>query len=127
MIDNLDIKQWEGFWQLFNLTQSDCKFLDDNSKLNSYTADNSTSKYDCLIYHDKSLHEIIKQLIDNEITFNQDGGFFIEHHGIYAESMLGFEEKKFFIKPLSIEDKRIFEQAGFTEIISTDFTIKVIQ
>lgn len=124
---DLDKSQWERFWQIFNLIQTDCRLLDKTLKMDTHTTDESMSKYDCLIYHDSGLHEIIKQLIDNNIDFNKEGGFYIEHNGDFAEAMLGFEDKKYFINPLSSEDKRIFEQAGFTELSAIDFTIKALK
>ncbi len=127
--NTLDKAQWESFWQLFNLIQSNCEFI---NELNQTEAEPEPKneideKYSCLQYHDEELHGIVKQLIDNNIPFNKDGGFYIEHEGNYAEAMLGFNEKKIFIRALSEADKKTFELAGYKEVEPDNFNIKDIK
>lgn len=126
--ENLEKEKWEQFWQLYNLIQEDCTLVNetnDNFMLSINQID-SIDKYECLKYHEKELHDIVKQLIDNNIPFNKEGGFYIEYEGVYAEAMLGFENKKIVIQPLSDEDRKIFITAGYKEISSNDFNIKEI-
>ena len=84
-------------------------------------------KYDCLKYHDKSLHSIVIQLINNEILFEKNGGFFIEVDGVFAESMLGFIDKKIVISPISKTDSEIFTKNGYKIIDPIEFNIKDLQ
>jgi DEAD/DEAH box helicase domain-containing protein len=121
-IVSIEKEKWENFWQLYNLIQS-------NSEI-QYEAINEIAteedKYECLKYHDVKLHEIIRSLIDNNISFEKEGGFFIEIDGEYAESMLGFLDPKIAILPFSENDKIAFINAGY-EIISPEmFTINML-
>lgn len=124
--DSLDKDYWEKFWQLFNLIQEQTilktELLNDSIDGHQEVMD----KYDCLKYHDESIHHILKQLIDANIPFNQDGGFFVEFDGVFAEAMLGFESKKLFVGPQSDLDSQIFLKAGYIEVKPDDFNIKNI-
>lgn len=126
-IKDFDKNQWESFWQLFNLIQFNCQFIDEvfQSELQEREVE-SDDKYSCLKYHEGDLHYIIKQLIDNDITFDREGGFSIEFEGNYAESMLGFVGKKLFIRALSEKERNTFELAGYREIDLANFNIKDI-
>ena len=126
--ESLDKKQWENFWQLFNLVQSSCHFISLPKQAEATQSSQTVKddKYTCLQYHDKELHEIVKQLIDNNIEFNREGGFYIDHEGSYAEAMLGFTTKKLFIRALSDDDRKLFELAGYKELDPTNFNINDI-
>jgi DEAD/DEAH box helicase domain-containing protein len=127
-IVDLNKDKWECFWQLFNLIQSECEINNYNNVDQDvdFETMEEVDKYYCLKYHEEDLHDIVKQLIDNNISFNHEGGFFIEKDGIYGEAMLGFDKVKLVIRPLSLDDKKIFEQSGYTEIDPKDFNIKDI-
>jgi DEAD/DEAH box helicase domain-containing protein len=126
--ENLEKQNWELFWQLYNLIQEDCILVNEtiDTTILPTNPDEIIDKYDCLKYHEEELHQIVKQLIDNTIPFNEEGGFYIEHEGIYAEAMLGFENKKIVIQPLSDEDRKIFKKAGYQEINTNEFNINQI-
>jgi len=117
--DAMDKVLWERFWQIFNLTQFSTQVIFGDEEI-SVTESN---KYDCLKYHDKDLHYIVKQLIDNNIPFEREGGFFINFENSFAEAMLGFPMAKIVIRPLSLEDRKVFIDAGYTEIEPADFNI----
>jgi DEAD/DEAH box helicase domain-containing protein len=121
-LDNIDKLQWENFWQVFNLVQTTCDLITEAG--GGDMRQDVDDKYDCLKYFDEQYHEIIKQLIDNNISFNSDGGFYIEVDGKYPEAMLGFERKKIFMGALSDADRILFEQAGYKEWSIADFNIK---
>jgi len=121
--DNLDKNQWEYFWQQYNLIQHNCELVEEQEVKSDIV---ETDKYECLKYHDKELHEIVKQLVDHEIPFEKDGGFFLEINGKYAEAMLGFHDLKIVIRPLSNDDKIIFEESGYQEIEPSNFNINDI-
>jgi DEAD/DEAH box helicase domain-containing protein len=116
--------QWEDFWRIFNLVQFGLNIptLEEEN-----VSENTASKYDCLLYHDPMVHEIVKQLIDNKIEFEKEGGFYLENNGLYAEAMLGFYEQKIFINALSEEDKQIFIKAGYQEVLTEDFNLKLLK
>lgn len=127
IIDNLDKDKWDSFWQLFNLIQSEIQMSNHSNNEDIKLEEQIIfDKYECLQYHDLEVHNIVKQLIDNNIDFNQDGGYFIEDNGLYAEAMLGFENKKIVIRTNSLEDKKIFEKAGYIEIEPESFNINDI-
>lgn len=125
---DLDKAQWELFWQAFNLAQSFTTLVQHPEEKDTQPSPQSSENemYDCLKYHDESVHHIVKLLIDNNIPFNLDGGFYIEYDGEYAESMLGFENKRIFISPLSENDRILFLKAGFKEIKPEDFNLNVL-
>lgn len=126
--ENLEKQNWELFWQLYNLIQEECILVNEtiDTTILPTNTDEIIDKYDCLKYHEEELHQIVKQLIDNTIPFNEEGGFYIEYEGIYAEAMLGFENKKIVIQPLSEEDRKIFKKAGYQEINTNEFNINQI-
>ncbi len=123
-IKKLPKDEWEDFWRIFNLVQFG---MDHNETESEAYSDGSISKYDCLKYHDLSVQDIVKQLLDNDIYFEKEGGFFIEFEGQYAEAMLGFEDKKIFIKAQSDVDFGVFLKAGYIEVLVNDFNIKDIE
>jgi len=113
---------WERFWQIYNLTQGSTKIVFGEEIIES-----ELDKYECLKYHDVELHEIVRQLIDNNFDFEKEGGFFIPYGNGFAEAMLGSNEYKFFIHPLSEEDRQIFLKTGYTEIEPSNFNINNIR
>jgi hypothetical protein len=121
--ESLDKNEWENFWQQYNLIQHQCELITEKEEQLAIPETIEPDKYECLKYHEIELHEIVKQLIDHDIPFEKDGGFFVEFEGKYVEAMLGFHEPKIVIRPLSIEDKKIFEELGYKEIEPTDFNL----
>lgn len=118
----IDKDLWERFWQIYNLTQG-------QSKVNIGDAEAtiiSVEKYDCLKYYDQDVHHIIKQLIDNHIPFEKEGGFFFRFEDSFAEAMLGFDDPKIVIRPISEEDRKVFLNNGFREISPSEFDINMI-
>lgn len=125
--DNLEKDQWERFWQLFNLVQETCELIQKEVvEPEVEEPETQEDKYDCLKYHDEELHDIIKQLVDHDIPFGRDGGFFLELADGYAEAMLGFHDQKIAIRPLSENDHKEFIEAGFKVIEPNDFNINDI-
>ena len=121
---NLDKVHWQEFWLSYNLVQNDIELLVNTNQI----IDNETviDSYECLKYFDNNLHFIIKYLIDNDIEFNQEGGFFVEDEGVFAEALFGFKNQKIFFKPISLADKAIFEKAGYTEMEVSNFKLETI-
>jgi hypothetical protein len=75
----------------------------------------------------RKIHHIIKLLIYNNIAFEREGGFFISNNDDFAEAMLGFNESKIVILPLSDEDEKIFINNGFEIIAPESFNIHMIR
>jgi DEAD/DEAH box helicase domain-containing protein len=123
---NLEKDKWENFWQLYNLIQENSVLQTTIATEEKNEGNKEDNKYECLQYHDESIHHIIKQLIDKNILFNLEGGFFVKHNGVFAEAMLGFDSKKIFIGPQSEADKKLFELAGYSELKPIEFNIKDI-
>jgi DEAD/DEAH box helicase domain-containing protein len=125
--DKLNKETWESFWQLFNLIQVfEPKTIDGQTQEN-YSEAMNDKEQEILKYHDPSLHFIIKQLLEHNIEFPAEGGFFIEVNGEYAEAMLGFAKPKLFIQALSEKDRNLFIAAGYIELKPEDFHISLLQ
>jgi DEAD/DEAH box helicase domain-containing protein len=121
-LKSIEKDPWEAFWQIYNLIQSNTKIQYDEFD----AIEQSNDRYDCLDYHDSRLHSIIKSLIDNNIEFNREGGFFISFNGGFAECMLGFDDPKIAILPLSEEDEKILKENGFQIIAPEDFHLNLL-
>jgi DEAD/DEAH box helicase domain-containing protein len=121
--DAIDKGFWERFWQIFNLTQFSTQVIFGEEEVSG----SESNKYDCMKYHAIELQNIVKQLIDNNIPFEKEGGFFINFENSFAEAMLGFPLKKIVIRPLSNDDRKVFIDAGYTEIEPADFNINSIR
>ena len=124
--DALDKQVWEHFWQVYNLTQSATEVIFDEDHL-QHSNQAVEDRYACLQYHDPALHPLVRRLIDLEIPFAQEGGFFIEDGNTFAEAMLGFEEARIVISPLSERDRQIFLQAGYREEDPNNFDPQILK
>ncbi|MFL5766097.1 MAG: DEAD/DEAH box helicase [Bacteroidia bacterium] len=124
--NNLQKEKWEEFWQVYNLIQENVNLMSGPIDGPSKPKSVESEIYTCLQYHDNAVHHIVKDLIDKNIAFNQEGGFFVEYDGVFAEAMLGFESNKIFIGPQSEADKKLFEQAGYIEVKAQSFNINDI-
>jgi DEAD/DEAH box helicase domain-containing protein len=122
-IISIDKEKWEDFWQIYNLIQAN-SIVQYESEVEILVTED---KYECLKYHDIRLHEIIRSLIDNDIPFEKEGGFFINFEGGFAESMLGFNDPKIAILPLSEEDETAFKNAEFEIILPEMFNINMLK
>jgi DEAD/DEAH box helicase domain-containing protein len=122
-IISIDKEKWENFWQIYNLIQVNTIVQFESEVEILVTED----KYECLKYHDIHLHEIIRLLIDNDIPFEKEGGFFINFEGGFAEAMLGFNDPKIVILPLSKEDEGIFKLEGYQILSPELFKINMIK
>ncbi len=122
-ISSIEKDEWENFWQIYNLIQFYAEIKYGVSEQELFTK----NKYDCLVYHDPQLHDIIKQLIDNNIEFERDGGFILSTNDGFAEAMLGFHKAKIVILPLSKDDELIFLKEGFKIISPQEFNINLVK
>jgi hypothetical protein len=122
-ITSIEKDHWEIFWQIYNLIQFN---TDINFEVNEQELV-AQNKYDCLVYHNPQLHDIIKQLIDNNIEFERDGGFILTTNDGFAEAMLGFNDPKIAILPLSEEDEMVFKREGYQILSPEMFNINMIR
>jgi DEAD/DEAH box helicase domain-containing protein len=120
---SLDKTQWENFWILFNLVQNNCRLIETTGET-SFSAVMADGKYECLANYDVDLHGIIRQLIERNITFENEGSFFLNPNNPFPEAVLGFRTQKLFIRPLSEDDKKAFQEAGYKEIDPFKFNIE---
>jgi DEAD/DEAH box helicase domain-containing protein len=123
-IQALDKTIWERFWQIYNLTQIFTSLEEEEEELTIFEAQD---KYSCLIYHDESVHGIVKELIDHNIAFEQEGGFFLKQGKLFAEAMLGSHDNKIFINPMSEADEKVFLDAGYTKVDPNNFDINLLK
>jgi DEAD/DEAH box helicase domain-containing protein len=114
---------WERFWQIYNLLQLFTTIVEKEEDLIRVPTED---KYACLIYHDESVHHIVKQLIDHNIVFDKHGGFTLQHGNLYAEAMLGFHDKKIFINAMSEAEEKIFLDAAYVKIEPDNFDINIL-
>jgi DEAD/DEAH box helicase domain-containing protein len=121
-ITSINKEDWEFFWQIYNLIQTNADIQFEFAGGEELIHD----VYDCLVYHDSRLHDIIRQLIEYNIEFEREGGFFIAtQDGGFAEAMLGFKEPKIAILPLSEADELIFRQEGYQILSPEMFNINI--
>jgi DEAD/DEAH box helicase domain-containing protein len=123
--DAVDKDLWERFWQVYNLTQQHSTVVIGNMDLEPSSED--IQKYECLKYFDSDLHSIVMQLIDNDIPFERQGGFFLSFDESFAEALLGFHDAKMFIRPISENDRKIFLEKGYKEIDPSDFNVNMVR
>lgn len=125
---NLAKEQWENFWLLFNLIQDSCILIEPAPSAGDTPEERvQDGKYACLENFDEDLHPIIITLIDEGIAFETEGSFFLNPENPFPEAALGFRHKKIVIRCLSNEDKKAFEDAGFTETEPINFNIESIR
>jgi hypothetical protein len=126
--DGLEKLDWQYFWQIYNLIQENCTLgFSESAQSEATPHDQDEHDLDCLQYFDEDLHPIIKTLIENHISFNREGSFFIEKDGIlYAEAAIGFVDKRVFINPLSEDDRLAFISFGYNEIKPSEFKIEMV-
>lgn len=121
-ISSVEKELWEGFWQIYNMVQTDTEIQYDFEQ----KAIEDTDNYECLIYHDPRVQNIVKLLIDNNIEFEKEGGYFLGYEGGFAEAMLGFEKQKIAILPLTKNDENEFKKAGYKIVNPENFDLNMI-
>jgi DEAD/DEAH box helicase domain-containing protein len=124
----LEKPDWQYFWQIYNLIQENCTLgFGESTQSEDPRPDQEEQDFSCLQYFDDDLHPIVMTLIENHISFNREGSFFIEKDGIlYAEAAIGFANKKIFINPLSEDDRIAFISSGYKELKPNEFKIDMV-
>ena len=117
-------ENWEKFWQVYNLTQFHgivCNNVEDKK------VETETSPEEELFSNfDESLHDIVRQLIDNNIDFNKEYDFdLLDGEVIIATAELGSHDKKIVINPFD-DSESVFVEHGYKIIDPETFKIEDI-
>lgn len=110
----LDQKEWEHFWQLYNLLQL-CP--------NEQTQGDETEVDDVLLENfDETLWPIVKLFAEKGVSVNRDGDFCLigDDDEVLADAQLGSEQLKIVVAPYSDEAKGQFEQQGYKVLTAND-------
>lgn len=113
---------WNDFWRLYNLVQD--ALIDDRGAADAFPAD-AAEDLEFLKYYDYHLHDIVRALHNAGIDVSREGSFFLEDPEFEpAEAAIGSKTKKFFIAPISADDRALFLQAGYSEITPENFDLE---
>jgi DEAD/DEAH box helicase domain-containing protein len=123
---DIDKEKWEAFWQVYNLVQ-EYTTLDDSEIKVKEIEQPTSDPYRCVENYHVSVQAIVRQLIDHGFTVEEEGGFTLEYKQTFAEAELGIKEAKIVIDPLSEEDRKAFEEMGYTVIEPDHFDIKTLK
>ena len=111
-VSTIDKKEWQNFWNLFNLLQF-CHInpFSISVPITVTALDND----EVLENFDEQYHSLVKLLLDKGIEFNTDDYFVLtdDNDAIIAEAELGIESKKIVSGVLEGYEK-IFIEKGFT-------------
>ncbi len=112
-LNKIDKQQWELFWHLFNLFQSD-----GSSKNDEHTKIMETDLFEELIeLYEPYLHPLLKQAIEKKIINSTHLDFldtWLDDEGnILADAELILTDIKIAINPSSVESKNILEKGSF--------------
>ncbi|MBL7791125.1 MAG: DEAD/DEAH box helicase [Saprospiraceae bacterium] len=128
--DGYPKQEWELFWQVYNLLQEEEGLEVSFGKMPDKTdAEEAIIEQDkrneILTYYDEIYHPVVTQLLENEINFTPDGSYVLEENGkVTAEAVIGFDDQKIVLGPLSEEDEKAFRMRGYTVVSPEDFDIK---
>jgi len=69
-----------------------------------------------LMYYDESVHDVIRYLQENNISFNQEGGYALlgDDGSVIAEAELGIDSEKVVFMPFNSQSETAFINAGYT-------------
>ena len=124
-------KNWEMFWQLFNLLQTinEVSFFVDNQVVerNENTEKAVENENNILENFDENLHDIILQLQKNNIPFDEFSPFdLMDKNRVIASAGLGIPDYKIVFDVFDESDKKYFEKAGFRVLEIDDFSMELI-
>lgn len=118
------LESWEQFWQIYNLLQ-DTKMVEFEIKIRE-EVDTTEEEEDDDIFEsfDKSVHHILKQLQENNISFSTEPPFsLLENNRVVASAELGLLDKKVVIDAYDELSIKRFKKAGYQVIDIEDFNI----
>lgn len=75
----------------------------------------SNTKEDVYMYYDSQVHNVIRVLLANNISFNHEGGFYLkdEEDIVIAEAELGIESEKIVFFPFNSQSELTFKNQGY--------------
>lgn len=128
-IDSIDKKEWEIFWQYFNLFQSDI-FIETDFEAEITILQNEEWQKNVFAEYDDKYADIIQQAIDKGIITESnceylDSWIDEDTSHVLADGYLVFSSLKMVFNPFSEESRKIFEKAGFS--VYSDADIKNIK
>lgn len=115
---NIDKEEWQYFWTLFNIFQSDF-FVSENDTID---ADEQVKEIDllqqiCELY-DEEYYDLLKVAVErgyiNEKNIDSIDSLLDEYGNILADAELVLVDAKVAIEPFSDESRSIFIENGFT-------------
>jgi DEAD/DEAH box helicase domain-containing protein len=111
-LENVDKKDWNHFWSLWNLLQYGDFVVDAEESL---IYKEQAVENDDLIYelYEEKFHSIIRKCLNAGIEVSEEGSYMKIYDGGFAEAKLGFDNPKVVFKPLSDRDKREFLRLGY--------------
>ena len=121
---DLDHRDWQAYWWLYNLTQFGQMALLQSTEDNPIVA----ASENVLAYYDEPYHQLVSTLIARSVAFGEDGSYLLlgEQGEQLAEAILGFQEAKIVVDPLSETDQKAFERAGYRIRTLTTFSLNDI-
>lgn len=127
---------WELFWRVFNLLQFELTEVEieikDHTNVPVPVAKETPTEdsEEVLTYYDEEYHDLIRQLLEQDIEFSRDGSFVLMDEEIknkvVAEAVLGFPAEKIVLGPLSEEDRQAFEKKGFQIYTVENFNLNLL-
>lgn len=68
------------------------------------------------LYYNNSVHQVVRFLLDHDISFNKEGGFWITDDDgvVIAEAELGIESEKVVFSPIDTKSESVFLQRGYS-------------
>lgn len=129
--ENVDKDSWQWFWLLYNLLQFSEEEIDIriNEILQKQEEITEISDAETLKYYDEEYHPVVRQLLKANIPFSRDGSFVLvsDNGRLEAEAVLGFDQQKLVIGPLSDEDAVVFQEKGYSELSIDEFKLELVQ
>lgn len=114
---------WDTFWKVFNLIQLNNPRIWLEEELEEAPASeeqtpstSATDESEILSYYDEEYHLLVRQLLEKGIEFSRDGSFVLmdKRGEVWAEAILGLEDRKVVFEPLSEECEKRFVEKGYT-------------
>jgi DEAD/DEAH box helicase domain-containing protein len=112
----IDKAQWEEFWRIFNIFQSDRFVVAQDADQKEGDSDIDLFSEIKALY-DETLHDLIQQAINKGWVIAGNAEFLDswmdEADNVLADAELVLTVPKIVVEPRSIESRKIFETAGF--------------
>jgi len=116
-VNSIDKTQWESFWHIFNLFQSDTFVRVENGDVEDIQDETDLFTTIKNLYSN-TLHDLIQQSIAKGWVTKDSAEYLDswmdEHGNVLADAALVLSVPKIAVEPHSDESRSIFEKAGFS-------------